>query len=276
MQNKIRIAQMQLKVYTEKEKNIEQLEHFYKNIAEQNVDLLSVGEMFNCPYDTSLFRSYAELDGGKTWQACSAFAKRHHIYFSAGSIPEIDAQGKVYNTAYIFDREGKQIAKYRKTHLFDIDVEGGQSFHESDTLSAGKECVVFDTEFCRMGIMICFDGRFPELARLMVNRGAKVILCPAAFNRTTGPAHWDLMYQSRALDNQCYMIGTSSARDESSSYVAWGHSLVVSPWGEIIQEMDEKEGIIVNELDLDYVNRIRKELPFLKARRADIYSLEEV
>lgn len=271
----MKIAQLQTHVYQEKEKNIEELEKYLIKIKEENVDLVTLGEMFNCPYITSNFPVYAEPEGGESWKACSDLAKKYHIYLSAGSIPEVDEAGRVYNTAYVFDREGRQIAKHRKAHLFDIDVEGGQSYRESDTLTAGNECIVFDTEFGKIGLCICFDFRFPELSRIMAQNGAKILIVPAAFNMTTGPAHWDILFRSRALDNQCYVIGTSGARDESSGYVAWGHTLLVSPWGNVIQQLDEKEGYMINEIDLEYVDKIRKELPLLKARRMDMYELKE-
>lgn len=271
---KIKIAQLQTAVYEETEKNLEQLRKLLEELRPENVDMVTVGEMFTCPYITSNFPVYAEKEGGKTWQALSELAKESHIYLSAGTVPEADEEGHVYNTAYVFDREGKQIAKHRKVHLFDIDVEGGQTFRESDTLTAGDQCTVFDTEFGKMGICICFDCRFPELSRLMVQMGAKVILVPAAFNMTTGPAHWEIMFRQRAVDNQCYMIGTSDARDPEGSYVAWGHSMVVSPWGNVMQELDEKPGYMINEIDLDYVDKVRKELPLLSARRLDMYSLD--
>lgn len=104
-----------------------------------------------------------------------------------------------------------QIGKHRKAHLFDIDIKGGQRFRESDTLTPGNTDTVFETEFGRMGVMICFDIRFPELARMMVNDGARAIFVPAAFNMTTGPAHWELTFRARALDNQIYMVGCAPA-----------------------------------------------------------------
>ena len=113
-------------------------------------------------------------------------------------------------------------------------------------------------------------SRFPELARLMVNKGAKVIIVPASFNMTTGPAHWHLMFRSRAVDNQIYTIGCSPASDYNSSYVSYGHSLIVSPFGEVLCELDDKENIITYEIDLDYVDKIREELPLLNHRRKDL------
>lgn len=272
---KIKVANLQIKVDASKENSIKQLTEMLNLDALQGVDLVTLPEMFNCPYQTPNFPIYAEEEDGETWQACSKLAKEHHIYLSAGSIPEKDQDGHVYNTAYVFDREGKQIAKHRKAHLFDIAVSGGQSFKESDTLTAGNQVTVFDTEFCKMGLCICYDFRFPELARLMVEEGAEVILVPAAFNMTTGPAHWETMFRQRALDNQVYAIGTAPARDAASGYTSWGHSMITGPWGDVVITMDEKEGITVTEIDLDTVAKVRAELPLLAHRRKDMYELKK-
>lgn len=268
----MKIAQLQTHVYPEKQRSLAQVEAYIDKVMPEKPDLVALGEMFQCPYVTQNFPLYAEEEGGDTWQRLSQLAAKHQVYLSAGTVPEL-YDGKVYNTAYVFDRQGRQIAKHRKVHLFDIDVEGGQSFKESDTLSAGNQVTVFDTEFGKIGICVCFDFRFPELGRLMALKGAKLILVPAAFNMTTGPAHWQIMFRSQALNNQCFVAGTSPARDEASSYVAWGHSLLVSPWGDIIKEADEKEGFQITEIDLSEADRIRNQLPLLSARRTDVYTL---
>ena len=126
-----------------------------------------------------------------------------------------------------------------------------------------------------MGVIICFDIRFPEFARLTVDDGAKVIFVPAAFNMTTGPAHWELSFRARALDNQVYMVGCAPMRDPSAGYISWGHSIFTNPWGEVVQQLDEPEGVLMGEIDLDYENKIREELPLLKSRRPDVYTLEK-
>ena len=178
-----------------------------------------------------------------------------------GSVPERDEEGKIYNTSYVFDRKGELIGKHRKVHLFDIDVPGGQYFKESDVLSPGKEMTVFDTEYGRMGVCICFDIRFPDLFLQMRRAGVRMVFVPAAFNMTTGPAHWQTLFRSRALDQQIFMAGCSPARDETASYIAYGHSIVTDPWGRILRELDEKEGILDIELDLAETDRIRTQIP---------------
>ena len=272
---KIKIAAIQMSTVADKMENVRTVKTYLEKIKDENPDFVILPEMFCCPYQTENFPIYAEKEGGPVWQQLSGYAKQYGIYLIGVSMPEKDAEGNVYNTSYIFDREGKQIGKHRKVHLFDIDVKGGQTFKESDTLTAGDSDTVFDTEFGKIGVMLCFDIRFPELSRMMVNDGAKVIFVPAAFNMTTGPAHWELSFRTRALDNQIYMVGCAPARDVSAGYISWGHSIVTDPWGRVIDMLDEKKGILLAELDMDYEEQVREELPLLKSRRKDIYQLSQ-
>ena len=271
----MKVAAIQMPTVKDKIQNIRTAGTYIEKIKAENPDFVILPEMFCCPYQTENFPIYAEKEGGPVWQQLSGYAKQYGIYLIGGSMPEKDAEGNVYNTSYIFDREGKQIGKHRKVHLFDIDIKGGQTFKESDTLTAGDSDTVFDTEFGKIGVMLCFDIRFPELSRMMVNDGAKVIFVPAAFNMTTGPAHWELSFRTRALDNQIYMVGCAPARDVSAGYISWGHSIVTDPWGRVTGMLDENEGILLAELDMDYEEQVREELPLLKSRRKDIYQLSQ-
>ena len=273
---KIKIAAIQMSTVADKMENVRTVKTYLEKIKDENPDFVILPEMFCCPYQTENFPIYAEKEGGPVWQQLSGYAKQYGIYLIGGSMPEKDVEGNVYNTSYIFDREGKQIGKHRKVHLFDIDVKGGQTFKESDTLTAGDSDTVFDTEFGKIGVMLCFDIRFPELSRMMVNDGVKVIFVPAAFNMTTGPAHWELSFRTRALDNQIYMVGCAPARDVSAGYISWGHSIVTDPWGRVTGMLDENEGILLAELDMDYEEQVREELPLLKSRRKDMYKLEKL
>jgi omega-amidase len=269
----IRIAQCQLPVPVEKNDTIALLERTVGEIAPRNVDFITLPEMFCCPYQVENFPRYAEKEQGRMWKACSGLARTYRVYLSAGSMPELDKSGRVYNTAYVFDRSGRQIARHRKMHLFDIDVKGGQRFKESETLAAGNAVTTFETEFGTFGLCVCYDFRFPELGRLMALRGAQVILVPAAFNMTTGPVHWETMFRSQALNNQVFAIGTAPARDETASYTSWGHSIVADPWGQVVSQMDEKPGVRITDLDLDRVRGVREQLPLLRHRRTDVYEL---
>ena len=268
------IRVFQTKVLGTKEENLKQMAECMERADLKSTDLVTFPEMFLCPYETACFPAFAEKEGGIAWQWFSRLAKTYNVYLSAGTMPELGEDGRIYNTAYVFDRQGHQIGKHRKVHLFDIDIRGGQYFKESETLSPGNEVTVFDTEFGKVGLCICYDFRFPELARQMVNRGAQIFIVPAAFNMTTGPAHWELLYRSRAVDNQVFVIGTAPARDMTASYHSWGHSLVVNPWGEIIEMLGENEGSLRCRLELEQVKAVREQLPLLAHRRQDIYPVE--
>lgn len=271
----MKVAAIQMPTVKDKIQNIRTAGTYIEKIKAENPDFVILPEMFCCPYQTENFPVYAEKEGGPSWQAMSDYARKYHIYLIAGSMPEADDVGKVYNTAYIFDRDGKQIGKHRKAHLFDINVKNGQYFKESDTLTSGDHATVFDTEFGKMGVMICYDIRFPEFARTMVLDGARMIFVPAAFNMTTGPAHWELTFRARALDNQIYMLGCAPARDTQAGYISWGHSIVTDPWGKVMKQLDEKEGILIEEIDLDREDQIREQLPLLKHRKSEMYHLQE-
>lgn len=271
---KIRLMQAQLHVPERREETLEMLASCCRSASENGADILALGEMFCCPYRSDYFPLYAEEEGGPLWSACSALAKEYGILLSAGTMPERDRDNKIYNTAYVFDRKGKQIAKHRKMHLFDINIPGRQTFRESDSLTAGNAVTVFDTEFGKMGLCVCYDIRFPELGRLMALQGARLVLCPAAFNQTTGPAHWELCFRSQAMFNQVFLAGTAPALDEQAVYHSWGHSIVAGPWGDVLTQMGTKEGTCLTEIDLDEADRVRQQLPLLQHRRTDVYSLQ--
>lgn len=273
--SEFKVALLQTKVYDNKDLNVENAVKLIEMVSKEGADIAVLPEMFFCPYDNSYFRKFSEGHGGPAYKKMSQAAKEAGIYVVAGTIPELE-NDKVYNTSYVFDRNGIQIARHRKMHLFDIDVKGGQYFKESDTFASGKDVTIFETEFCKIGLAICYDIRFPELARLMVKEGAEVLIYPAAFNMTTGPSHWELSFRARALDNQSYTIGVAPARDMEFSYHSYGNSIVASPWGNVLNKMDEKEGYIIQEIDLDYVKKVRTELPLLKHIRRDIYTLNKI
>jgi predicted amidohydrolase len=272
---KLLAALAQMQVTADKAANLRAAAEWIERCAGDGARLVMLPEMFCCPYQSAAFPRYAEAQGGPAWQALADAARQAQVYLVGGSMPEIDASGRIYNTCYVFDPQGQQIGKHRKMHLFDIDVTGGQRFRESDTLSPGSEITVVETDFGRLGVAICYDIRFPELARLMALRGARILAYPGAFNMTTGPAHWEILFRTRALDNQAYLLGCAPARDEGAGYISYGHSIVVSPWGRVVAQLDAAQDRLLAEIDLDEVERVRRELPVLQHRRADVYHLSE-
>jgi predicted amidohydrolase len=250
-------------------------EMMIREAASNGANVIALPEMWNCPYANQYFREYAEEESGETVNLMSQLSRELSIYLVAGSIPEIevgkDGEEKVYNTSFCFDKYGKMIGRHRKAHLFDIDIKGGIRFKESETLTQGEQVTIIDTEYCKIGIAICYDVRFPEMFRKMTLSGAKLIVLPAAFNMTTGPVHWDLTMRARALDNQIYFAAVSPARDAEAPYQAYGSSCLVTPWGEFCAKADDSETIIYGEIDLDYLEEIRQQLPLLKHRRPELY-----
>ena len=270
---KIKLSLCQMNVIDNKEDNVKTASLMIDESVSKNADFIVLPEMFNCPYSNDKFIEYGEEEKDSyTLNKISLLAKKNNVYILAGSIPEKD-NGKLYNTSYLFDKAGNIIAKHRKMHLFDIDVKGKITFKESDVLTAGDSFTIAETDFGKIGIGICYDIRFPELARVMVENGALILFYPGAFNMTTGPAHWELLFRSRALDNQVFCVGVAPALNKDASYHSFGHSIIASPWGEIIAEASEKENLILCEIDLDEIKKVREELPLLKNKREDLYEV---
>lgn len=258
--SKLTLALVQMRVGKDKADNLARAAAFVKEASENGAQLVILPEMFQTPYETSLFPLYAEERGGMSYQALSAMARENAVTLVGGSIAELE-DGRVYNTSFVFNPEGEEIARHRKVHLFDIDIPGGQYFKESDTLTAGEDMTFFETDFGRIGLGICFDVRFSAFAQKMAKAGARVLVYPAAFNPTTGPKHWELLFRSRANDNQIYTVGVSSLPSEKEGYQAYGHSLVVNPWGEVILEMGTDEGIGYATLESDLIDEVRGAIP---------------
>ncbi|MEX1376772.1 MAG: carbon-nitrogen hydrolase family protein [Eubacteriales bacterium] len=270
-----KVGIVQMHVADNVEENIQTALSMVRDAKEHGADIVCLPEMFSCPYKSTKFPIYGEEQGGRTYTALQRCAIDNNIILVGGSVPEL-YEGKVYNTSYIFNEKGELIGKHRKMHLYDVNVEGGICFMESASLSAGDNETIFETNLGTFGIGICYDIRFPEYSRILSLSGAKVIFLPAAFNMTSGPAHWDINLRCRAFENQVYLVGVSTARDTSANYVAYGHSMVVSPWGEIITQLDEKPGVAIAEINLDYVDKIRKEFPLLEHRRSDLYEIKMI
>ena len=260
--------------------------------------LLMLPEIWNAPYDAARFADYAEpvpepgnllIDGPSPSLAVVArLAKRHGVSVIAGSIPERGIAGQLYNTATVIDADGRLLAKHRKLHLFDVEIPGGIRFRESESLTGGDRLTVLDgtgdplatglTIPPGLGLLICYDIRFPELALLMQQRlGCTMIACPAAFNTTTGPRHWHLLMRARAVDTQCFVLACSSARPaDGESYPSYGHSLVVDPWGTVVAEADCNEQVLQAQIDLADVFLARQAIPTGQQRRHDLYRLTQI
>lgn len=278
--SKFKIALCQLSVTADKERNIVHAKKAIEEAAGRGAELVLLPEIWNSPYSNDSFPVYAEDieaggDAAPSYSMLSEVARSLQITIVGGSIPERSSD-RLYNTCCVFGKDGSLKGKHRKIHLFDIDIPGKITFKESKTLTAGQHPTIVDTDVGRIGIGICYDIRFQELAMLYAARGAHLICYPGAFNMTTGPLHWELLQRARAADNQLFVATCSPARDSGAGYIAWGHSTLVGPFGEIIATTEHEEAIIVEEIDYSQIELRRSNLPLEKQRRGDLYQLVDV
>ncbi|KAH8154953.1 uncharacterized protein LAJ45_01485 [Morchella importuna] len=278
-----KLALLQLASGNDKAANLANARKQVAAAAARGANIVVLPECFNSPYGTSYFRSYAEpIPHGDTtypdsltpsYTALSTAARENNIYLIGGSIPEHEpATDALYNTSLTFSPTGALLAAHRKIHLFDIDIPGKIRFIESEVLSAGATPTLIDTPYGRIGVGICYDVRFPELAMMAARQGAFAMLYPGAFNMTTGPLHWELLARARAVDNQVWVGMCSPARSEEAGYTAWGHSMVVDPNGEVVAGMEEGEGYVEWELAPERVVEVRRGIPVTRQRRFDVYA----
>jgi omega-amidase len=266
-----KIALCQTKVFKDKDKNLENAMEKIRKAASKGAKIISLPEMFTCPYSEDNFRDYSEKEEeSMTLAALKKLCLEEKIYLVAGSIPELE-NDNIYNTSYIINTKGEIINKYRKLHLFDVNIKNGIRFYESLAISKGSNVITFETEFCKIGICICYDIRFPELIRNIAERGAKLIFVPAAFNKITGPPHWELLFRSRAIDNQLYIAGISPASDCEGTFKPYANSIIVNPWGRVMARAGEEDEIIYADIDLEYLDKVREELPVLQHKRPELY-----
>lgn len=270
-----KIGTCQMNVVDNKNENIQHATQLIRKAAEnRDVKLITLPEMFNTPYTHDKFIQNAEKqDESITLNTMCQLASELEIYLQPGSIPEL-SDDKIYNTAYLINPNGEIIAKHRKMHMFDINTPT-MKFTESDTLSAGNSITTIKTNLGVISLAICYDIRFPELWSLMSQKKSDIILLPAAFNLTTGPLHWETLIRTRAIDTQAYIVATSPSQIENPYYIAWGHSMIVDPWGGILAKANKKEEIIYADITEDKIDSVRMQIPVLKHRRTDIYETIE-
>lgn len=310
MQRIFKIAICQTKVTENKVRNILEAYKHAKIAKQMGTDVIVFGEYFTNVNASQLFKSYSENIGkhsndvlvndiqemitGKNsiemevvlprimeseisgFLFLKVLSYELDLLIVGGSLVEAE-NDKLYNTCFVFDK-GELIAKHRKIHLFDIDIPGKMTFKESETISTGNQATVFQTRFGKFGIGICYDIRFASYAMLLRQMGAEVLIYPSVFNQETGPRHFLLSGQARALDTQCYVILASCAqyKDKPEYYQSFGHSAIIDCDGRVREHLSREEGILLGEVDLKMVEEIRSTIPYTseKQTRSDIYGFE--
>ena len=215
----------------------------------------------------------AEVDGCGPIQdyLCDTAAKLN-TWIVAGSLPTLSGQAnKVFNTLMVFDNSGSRVSRYDKIFLFDVELSAEERYFESDYTAAGNQTGVIDSPAGRIGLSICYDLRFPELYRRLADQGAEILVVPSAFAVTTGADHWQPLLTARAIENSCYVVAPAQTGTHNERRKTWGHSMVIDPWGRVVAQLEEGEGIVVCAINREYIRAVRSRLPSLNHRRPDLF-----
>ena len=260
-------AAVQMTASSSKEENLAKAETFVRLAAERGAALIVLPEVFAWRGRRSEEPDQVEPIPGPTAERMQALARRHHVYLLAGSFLEKTAEPRAYNTSLLLSPAGEILAVYRKIHLFDIDIPGQVSVKESDTKKPGQEVVTCATPLGVCGLSVCYDLRFPELYRQLADKGVEIIFVPSAFTFPTGAAHWEPLLRARAIENQTYVIAPNQIGKNVYGFADYGNSLIIDPWGKVVARAPDKECFITAEIDRDYLEKVRRELPCLTHRR---------
>jgi len=261
-------AAVQMLATSDTEANLQEAAKWVRAAAARGAELVVLPEVFNWRGSASATFSFAEFIPGPSSSRMAALARDLGVYLLAGSMLEkVAGADRVFNTSLLLDPGGRLVAKYRKIHLFDVNLDGDVVVSESKFRQPGHEPVVAHTRLCPLGLSVCYDLRFPELYRTLSQRGAQVISVPSVFTVPTGKAHWEILLRARAIENQVYVIAPDQIGQHPSSMDAYGHSMIVDPWGKVLAEAQGSPGIICADIDLDYLAAVRKRLPALTHRQ---------
>jgi omega-amidase len=241
--------------------------------AESGSSLVVLPEMFYYPYDLKKIKSIVGKEDEVLSLLMSA-AKKFNVFLSTGSMAFM-RNDQLYNMSHLLGPDGTVLGEYSKCHLYDVNLKNF-SVSESSVFSPGNSISVINTELGVFGILICYDIRFPEFASLYAASGAEILLVPSVFNKQTGSAHWHIMMRARAIENQCFLIATSQAAHPDASYSAYGHSLAVSPWGDILTEATDNEEIVYCTIDPIVLEETRRRLPLLTHKRTELYNRQNI
>lgn len=279
---KPRVAAVQMVSTANINDNIEAAGRLIASAAAEGAALVVLPENF-AVLDGGPQAQFAEHEGdlnGLLQGFLSAQARLHGIDLVAGTIPlltrparaggaaEVLSDGRVRPASLVFDSSGAIIARYDKMHLFDVEVGDRQArYAESDSFEAGDQVVAVDTGVARLGLSICYDIRFPELYRRLFNERVELITVPSAFTRVTGEAHWEILLRARAIENQCYVIGAGQGGVHNERRETYGHSMIIDPWGRVLDVLDSGEGVVVADIDLPALHELRRKMPVFSHRR---------
>ncbi|MFN8150546.1 MAG: carbon-nitrogen hydrolase family protein [Solirubrobacterales bacterium] len=271
----MRVAAAQLNSTADTGANLAAAERVVRAAAAEGAELVVLPEKWSLLGDADTLRELAEPLDGPAISAARAWARELGIHLVAGSVAErVAGHELLSNTSLLIDPEGQIAATYRKVHMFDVDVDG-VSYRESDAEAPGEEVVTAPAGELELGLSVCYDLRFPELYRVMALRGATAVTVPAAFTAFTGRDHWEVLLRARAIENQLFVIAAGQFGEAPPHFSSWGHSMLVDPWGRILDQLPDGEGHAIADLDLTELESVRERIPSLANRRPGAYEWPE-
>jgi predicted amidohydrolase len=273
----MRVAAIQLTSGPHRDANLDRIQSLLEQAAAQGCRLAALPEVANVRSEPVRLAD-AEAVPGPTTERLAACARGLGMWVHAGSLLERspEAEPRVFNTSVLIDPNGHIQARYRKVHLYDVDLSDGSRHRESQSVAPGSDVVTACVDDVTVGMTVCYDLRFPELYRLLTVRGARVLFIPSAFTALTGRAHWHALLRARAIENQAFVVAPAQLGGAGGASPCFGHSLIVDPWGEVLAEAADTESVVVADLDFQYLQRIRETFPSLANRRPDVYEAASV
>jgi nitrilase len=265
-QNAYKVAAIQMASGPNVEGNLSEARRLIANAAEQGAKLVVLPEFFGIMgmKEQDMVKVREQPGTGPMQRFLSEMARKHKIWLVGGSIPlAATAPDKVLNSCLVFDETGMQVARYDKIHLFNLTL-GNESYNEAQTIEAGNKVVVVDSPFGRIGLAVCYDLRFPELFRAM--KDVNIIVLPSAFTATTGKVHWEPLIRARAIENLSYVVAAAQGGYHVSGRETHGHSMIVDPWGRVMDELQRGSGVVIADVNPSYQSSLRKSLPALSHR----------
>ncbi len=268
-----RIAAVQMASGPNVNANLIEISKLITAAAREGAELVALPENFAImPIKDEDRLEVAESAGvGPIQDYVTALARELGVWIVAGTIPiRTDNPNKVKASCFLIDNEGKSVARYDKMHLFDVSLDNGEEYNESACIEPGEDVVVTQTPFGNIGLAVCYDLRFPELYRNMLDQDVEIIIIPSAFTALTGKAHWEILVRARAIENLAYVIAPDQGGYHISNRETHGDSMIVSPWGDILDRLSRGSGYIIADCDLAHLQKLRNNLPSIRNRRTGL------
>jgi predicted amidohydrolase len=271
---RLRTAVIQLNSRDILAENVSNVEQSLDRAADMGAQFVALPEFWTYLGPYSGFEQAAQHIPGPVIERLQEKARKHNMIVHGGSMVEFsEAAGKFHNTSVLINRDGEIAARYRKIHLFDVDLLNGERHHESERIVPGNEIVTAGVDGITFGLTTCYDLRFPELYRSLALQGAQILLVPAGFTLHTGRDHWEVLLRARAIENFCYVVAPAQVGTYPPNRQCFGRSMIIDPWGLVLAQAQDKPSVIMSEIDLDEINRMRSQIPSLEHRRPEIYQL---